>query len=57
MNNRRQTLFRIALVAAVIFAILAGYGLVKNAGPRAEMRAKMEAAEAAAEQQASPSAR
>ncbi|MCU0729077.1 MAG: hypothetical protein MUF41_03100 [Sphingopyxis sp.] len=57
MNNRRQTLFRIALVAAVIFAILAGYGLVKNAGPRAEMRAKMEAAEAAAEQQASQSAR
>ena len=46
MKDRRLILIRIALVGAVTFAVLAGYGLATNAGPRAEVKAAVEAAKA-----------
>ena len=50
--EKRQLLVRVGIVIAVILAVLAGWGGVINAGPRAEMKkavqAEKEAREAAA---------
>jgi hypothetical protein len=44
MNERRRLIIiRIGLILGVSFAVLAGYGVVKNAGPRAEVKAAVEA--------------
>lgn len=50
--DKRQLLIRAGIVIAVILAVLAGWGGVINAGPRAEMKKAMQAerdAQAAAE--------
>jgi hypothetical protein len=43
MKDKRLILIRIGMIAAVVFAVLAGYGLATNAGPRAEVKAAVEA--------------
>jgi hypothetical protein len=41
--DKRQLLIRAGIVVAVILAVLAGWGGVINAGPRAEMKKAMQA--------------
>ncbi len=51
MTNRRQFFTRAILILGVLLAVLAGLGIVRNAGPRAKAREAVEALKAAASEE------